>query len=289
MAGGQTPEHLHALFNPLGLMDKWTSKKEARGAMEDLAYCAMGQRSHSLWWNYIYLHEQLVQTFELDKNERLPGFPDMDTAVKVGAPSVYNWYYCHKGIAPTTWSDVDFCDLSVSVQSGFVTRDAACEYLNQMTVHFGTPAAQGRAAPLWLLADAWRPTASWGLVLEMVTRAQRSSQVISAGISQLDRQLVDPVALWQWSCMAEQDIDWLPQEQAMQALDQLRFSGNGDTPQIYRRKCENHFLEHFPQCKPLADIAFSLGGPLWVAPLESLDGPSVGDLFTLNDEALHAK
>lgn len=284
------PAHLEALLNPLGSIVVWTTSVAARDALELLAHSALEQRNHSLWWNYIYLHDRYVQQFSPTDNERLPGFPDMDTSVKVGAPSVNNWYYLHKKIPvwPKSWSDVDFCDFSLGVRSGAVPIEDACDMLLARinTWSFGNfpDVRQKKSAPFWLLAEAWHATPVWSSLMRALNDPFSNAQ--SAGISSLDRQVVAPALIWQWNCLNQRDISFLPQEPASKSLDALRLGNIGD---ILRAQCESHFLTYFPQCKREAAIAFSLGAPLWIPVADTLSGELLGDVFEPSPEALHPK
>ena len=276
--------YLQALLDPLGVMASWTSLDTAKTELELLAYNAVGMRNHSLWWNYIYLHARYVQQFSPEKCDILPGFPDMDTAIKVGAPSVYNWYYEHHQIATTPWADVPFVDLCLSRHSGFIDDLEARALLRDELVHWTSgiaPDAQCQTAPpFWLLASAWAQTPEWGSVLSALHSPLFQGK--PAGISALDRLVASPTALWQWQCIGLKDISFLPQDAAIKALDAL-----GSLNEKMRAQCELHFLDYFPQCKPEADIAFALGAPLWVTPVDMLEGPLVADVFESSHEALH--
>lgn len=279
------PGHLQALLDPLGSMASWTSLATARHELELLASNAIGMRNHSLWWNYIYLHEAYVEKYSPRKTDMLPGFPDMDTAIKVGAPSVYNWYYERHRIPTTPWADVPFVDLSLAKRAGFLADDQARSLLRASLAawHKNPPpdARRQTAAPLWLLAQAWGTTPEWGALMNVMHGPGAHGQ--AAGVSILDRLVMDPSILWQWQCLSEKDIGFMGQPAASQALDTLRMGGISDT---LRARSESHFLSYFPQCKPEAEIAFALGGPLWISPVEALDSPVLGDVFEAGPEAL---
>ena len=280
------PGYLQALLDPLGSMSAWTSLTAAKTELELLAHNAIGTRNHSLWWNYIYLHERYVDMFSPGKNDCLPGFPDMDTAIKVGAPSVYNWYYERHKIAPTPWADVPFVDLCLAQHAGFLVHLDARELLRNELAHWTVGTAPDTQLqtypPFWLLASAWSHTPEWGALLGALNTPLLQGK--SIGISTLDRLVVPPSALWQWQCVGLKDIGFLSQEAALKALDGLRMGSLSDN---MRSRCESHFLSYFPQCKPEAEIAFALGAPLWVPPMDSFESPLITDMFEVSHEALH--
>ena len=212
----------------------------------------------------------------------------MDTSVRVGAPSVYNWYYLHKKIPTTSWPDVDFCDFSLGVRSGAVPIEDACDMLLARinTWSFGNfpDVRQKKSAPFWLLAEAWHATPVWSSLMRALNEPFSNTQ--SSGISILDRQVVAPALIWQWNCLNRKDISFLPQETASKSLDILRLGDIGD---VLRVQCESHFLSYFPQCKLDATIAFSLGAPLWLPVADTLGEEPLGNVFELSPEALHAK
>lgn len=279
------PTYLDAVRNPLGLSN-WATLEEAKTVLSALASHAVVNHNHSVWWNYIHLHNKYVEQFAPTKRDILPGFPDMDTAVKTKAPSVYNWYYAHKGLATTPWNEVPFVDLSLSMQSGFVDKNEANAILERMVQQW-TPrtcdARLGTAPPLWLLASAWRESPHWVPLLNML-HGDRTSQPV--GIGQLDRTVLPAETLWQWQCMAQKDISFLSVDQATRALDTLRLGGMDE---YTRSQCEVHFLGYYPQCKTQAEIAFALGAPLWLPQIETLQGVVDPNLFEAGPEALHAK
>lgn len=279
------PAHLTALLDPLGSLSSWTDMSAARNDLELLAHNAIGMRNHSLWWNYIYLHERYAERYAPDKRDILPGFPDMDTAVKVGAPDVYNWYYGHKQLPTVDRSNEGLVDLSLCLRAGFLSQEEACDVVKaNLSIWRQSPPDVGREAapPLWLIAT-WKETPAWGPLLDFF---HNQPTFESAGIAALDRQVLDPMFLWQWSCLTQKDISFLPPEQATRSLDALRLSSMHES---LRGRCEKHFLDYFPHCKPEADIAFALGGPLWVPPLDTLIGELAPDVFESAPEALHAK
>ena len=282
--------YLDSLLDPLGSMAGWTSQKTAEADLELLAHNAIGMRNHSLWWNYIYLYEHYTQKYQpnSDRRNALPGFPDMDTAIKVGAPSVYNWYYKHQQLPTTPWEDVPFVDLSLVAHAGFLSKDESRDFLAKALATWNSNASpdarRQTAAPFWLLASAWGNTPEWGSLLNMLHGPVAQGQ--PAGISVLDRKVADPTLLWQWQCLDQKDIGFLPEVEASKALDTLRLGSLSDT---LRTRCETHFLSYFPQCKKQAEIAFALGAPLWVPPMDTLDGPLRGDVFEATPEALHPK
>lgn len=280
------PGYLRALLDPLGTMALWTSQEAAATELTMLAQNAIGMRNHSLWWNYIYLHERYVTMFVPSITDRLPGFPDMDTAVKVGAPSVYNWYYAHKELPMVPWSDSALVDLCLCRHAGFLTDKEVQvplqDAVSHLDTYFNFDARNQTAPPLWLLASACSRTSEWGALMNACHNSVSNGQ--PTGISALDRLVVQPAVLWQWQCLQQKDISFLPQDLASQALDTLRMETLNET---LRTQCEKHFLSYFPQCKPEADIAFELGGPLWIAPVDKLDGPLTAGMFDSSHEILH--
>ena len=274
---------VQALLSPLACMERWTSKEAARDELELLAYNAIGERSQSLWWNYIYLHEEYVSRFSPEQRDMLPGFPDMDTAVKVSAPSVYNWYYFRHGLPTTPWTDLHFSDLTLCLRAGALsTQEAtnACLFM-QGTNILPFSAHDRDTPPLWLCAT-WSKTSAWVPFLNYVNECA----LPCAGAGVLDRHAMAPALLWQWQCTQRKDIGFLTADDAAQALDGLRMKSINDN---LRTQCEDHFLSYFPEYKARAEIAFSLGGPLWVDTVESF-GPSLSlDVFESGPEALHSK
>lgn len=277
--------YLEALLNPMS-KGTWSTLDEGKTALSELASLAIVNHNHSLWWNYIYLHEKYVEQFSPAKNDILPGFPDMDTAVKTKAPSVYNWYYGHRQLDFTPWDAVELVDLSLSVRAGFVDKSQACTHLDELLRHWSPRDASPvdrRGAPLWLLSSAWQDTPSWVKLLNVLHETPGAPNV---GVGQIDRKTLPAETIWQWQCLAQKDISFLPADQAMKSLDILRLGGVSERT---RSQCEEHFLEYFPQYKAQAEIAFSLGAPLWIPQIDALEGIMDSDVFEAGPEALHVK
>ena len=276
---------LQALLDPLATINSWASLEIVKTELSSLANTAIGTHNHSLWWNYIYLHERYVATFSPVQKDRLPGFPDMDTAIKVGAPPVYNWYYMHHGQTTEPWNTVSFADLCASKSSGFLAnidaRSLLRDELHNWTTGDAPDVQRLTAPPFWLIASAWSQSPEWGALLTALHAPFLQGKF--AGISLLDRKVACPVALWQWHCVAKKDISFLPQTTAIRALDALRQSSLNDQ---MRSVCESHFLNYFPQCKPDADIAFALGAPLCTEPIHLLERFSLKDALDSSTETL---
>jgi hypothetical protein len=133
------------------------------------------------------------------------------------------------------------------------------------------------------MASAWSTTPEWGSLMNVLHDPFAQGQLI--GVSTLDRQVVSPSIIWQWQCLRKQDIGFLPYSDAVLALDTLRF---GTLNETLRAQCEAHFLSYFPQCKPEADIAFSLGAPLALTSIDVLNNSLPEDLLEPCHEALHS-
>lgn len=264
---------VQSLLAPLESLDRWLDKDAARHELQLLVCNAIGTRNTSLWWNYIYLHDEYVARFSPDKNDILPGFPDMDTALKLGAPAVYNWYYFHHKIPTTPWPDVHFSDLSLCYRAGALdaqTAFAACTgMLGQPNLFFS--AMDKSTAPVWL-CETWMKTPIWPVLLNFTHG--RSLQL--PGVGALDRLVCSPELLWQWQCIQKRDIGFVPSENAAKILDTLRMMPLDDGLRV---QCEQHFLDYFPEYKARADIAFSLGGPLWVEKVEPFENGLTADVF----------
>lgn len=274
---------VQSLLSPLESLDQWSDKDAARHELQLLVGNAIGTRNTSLWWNYIYLHEEYVARFSPEKHDILPGFPDMDTSVKLGAPSVYNWYYFHHKIPTTPWPDVHFSDLSLCRRAGAVDAHTANAVASAILRSSGLPfSPQDKSNPPVWLCETWARTPIWTELVNCIHN--RSLQ--AAGVGALDRLVCTPQFLWQWQCSQKKDIGFLPFEDAAKALDALRMKSLDDS---LRMLCERHFLAYFPEYKARADIAFSLGGPLWVDPVESLGASLPSDVFESGPEALHPK
>lgn len=276
--------HVHALLAPLECMERWSNKDAARHELLLLASNAIGTRNTSLWWNYIYLHEEYVKQFSPENRDVLPGFPDMDTAVKLGAPSVYNWYYFRHGLPTTPWPDVHFSDLSLCHRARALDVQTAVQAgtsLLQQGGHFSFSSLDKSTPPVWL-CETWTPTPIWTVLLDCM----HERNVQGSGVGTLDRLVCQPDFLWQWQCAQQKEIGFLPSETAARALDALRMKPIGDGLRV---QCERHFLVYFPEYKARAEIAFSLGGPLCADMVESFGAGLSLDVFESGPEALHPK
>lgn len=251
--------YVQALTKPLQGLDHLHDLSAGKQYLTQVADHAMSCKNTSLWWSYIFLYETYVRQCHPSKNDVLPGFPDMDTAVKFNCPSVYNWYYHHKKIPLVQWDNAFAHDISLAYRLGYLQTDiepnfSENEAFSQTLYSLNLYMESRQVSPMWLTCT-WSKHAYWPLILEAA-----ASKNTPNGLSIIEYASTTALERWQWSCASGiGDLKTLPPQQAALALDALRCAGIKDS---FRESIEQRFLHAFPQFNETANIAFALGAPL---------------------------
>ena len=237
-------------------VDKWENE------LASMASMAMSQRDPSCWWLYVLLHTQYTSAYPDAKP--LPGFPDMDTAVKTGCPSIYNWYYHYKKYPLV---EIDQMTLTDHLALSF-SNPSNCSYdTSWLTKRNWLPdlftLKGGTTLPFWLLKNL-TDSDMWPVILEY-THEPYTSTTISAP-NKIAIQILPAKMIWQYLILDKTLIvgtlkPTLTTLEQCTALDELRFSHLSQNVHLMEYAKSNFKTLH-PDMDTHINIAFDLDAPL---------------------------